>query len=117
MRAKWIFLLVAVVGLNSYGAGFSRVEALHESGTNTVAYSSNNIWRPTAVALSFATSASRTITIYRYNVGITYTITAVTQSGSSFVYVLPGNFWFSGLDSLRIVVSPYSAGTLEVIGE
>ncbi len=97
--------------------GFSRVVAVPASGVADVSLGGSNVWRPVSVALVFDEPAERTITVYRHVADLTYPIASITGTGSSFVYVFEGAFWFGGAHFLRVVVEPAGPGIMEVIGE
>lgn len=109
-----LWMAMAGTGL---ARGFSIRESLDGNGEARVSMGASNVWKPVSVAVVFADAGTRSVEVRRSVDAMAYPISAVSGTGRSFLYVFDGVFWFSGTNTLLVVVDPPSAGIVEVVCE
>ena len=110
--------LVIAAAAVAVAAGYNRRYDMGVDGVVEISNTqANAVWRPTLVALRFEESASRTVEISRSVDGTEYPIARFEAEGSSYIYEFEANYWFKKTQSMRVAVTPASAGTVEVMYE
>ena len=108
-------LLISVLCLPAYAAGFSKTYSL-STGTITVENTQKrSSWAPVAILIHYTGSVDTTITIKRINNGNEYLLSTVTLTGVQDVTWIPdADYPFNFGDSL-VISTTATGGTLELI--